>query len=95
MLLFESNLLMQLFWIQFTGMIIIGYVLRFKPFEGSLKNQAVVIEELAIELLIYIILCFSDWVPDLEVRQMLGIFFIAVTVGILLIFHLINVLILC
>ena len=53
----------------------------------NFKNFAVVGEELTVVFLIYILLCFTDWMPNLEVRHSLGFAFISTVMAILVVFH--------
>ena len=58
-----------------------------KPFDGNILNRAVVLEELTIIVLIYHILCFTDFMPDVEVKHDLGFSFIAIVMSIMIVYH--------
>ena len=43
-----------------------------RPFEKNTKNVTIVLEEATIIVIMYHIFCFTDWLPNLEVRHNLG-----------------------
>ena len=62
-----------------------------QPFELAYKNRFTVFEELIIAFILYLILCFTDWMPaDLGMRNAMGILFIGVVTTILLFVHLLK-----
>ena len=63
------------------------YLLVKKPFDGNFLNRAVVFEELAIIVLLYHILCFTDLMPDLELKHDLGFSFVAIVMSIMIVYH--------
>ena len=66
---------------------LVSYLLVEKPFDGNFLNRAVVLEELVIIVLIYHILCFTDFMPDVEVKHDLGFSFIAVVMNIMIVYN--------
>ena len=49
--------------------ILLGYT---KPFVSKWRNMFEAVEEYSIIVIMYHIFCFTDWLPDLEVRHNLG-----------------------
>ena len=49
--------------------IMIGYA---KPFQSKMRNLAEITEEVGTIVIMYHVFCFTDWLPDLEVRHNLG-----------------------
>ena len=86
-ILFSDSLTGQYCWILLTSTAVLCYLLDKKPFDGKFKNRAVILEELIITVLIYHILCFTDWMPDTEVRQDLGTSFITIVMSIMIVYH--------
>ena len=67
-ILFPSNLTTQFFALEITGLatiMMIGYTI---PFKSPSRNKAEMLEEVAIIILMYHMLCFSDWQPDMKTR---------------------------
>lgn len=85
--LLPNSLLAQYLWVQFTGSLISCYVVHKQPFTTKFANRTVVLEELTIIVLVYHIICFSQWISDPGVRHNLGISFITIVSSILFIFH--------
>ena len=71
-ILFPTILILQYATLVMSGIftiIVIGYN---KPFKSSSRNKVEMFEEAGIIVIMYHIICFTDWVPDLEVRHNLG-----------------------
>ena len=69
-------------------MAMLMYLLLFKPFADNFFTRIEVMNETTNMLMLYLMLVFSDWVPDPEVRYIFGWIFIGVF-GANLIVHLI------
>ena len=61
--------------------IIIGYN---KPIDSMAGNKAEIAQEVTIILISYHLLCFTDWMPDLEIRHIIGYSIIALVLSLLL-----------
>lgn len=85
--LLPNVLLAQYMWVQFTGSAICCYVAYKQPFTSKAKNVATLVEEMTIIVLVYHILCFTQWVVDPSARHNLGFSFVTIVTSILFIFH--------
>ena len=85
--LMKDQVLAQFLWIQLTGSIIICQVICMKPFVNAFDNFSIVIEELTVVFLVYITLCFTDWMPVLELRHRFGYAFISIVMSILVVYN--------
>lgn len=82
-----DSLMTQYLCVLFTGSATIVLVSHKWPFETPTMNRSQIVEEVFIMVLMYHILCFSDWMPDPVVASYLGYSFISVIVFILLALH--------
>ena len=64
--------ILHYFTLTMTGVFTIILVGVQRPFESKARNFAEVVEESAIILVMYHVFCFTDWLPDEEVRHKLG-----------------------
>ena len=80
-ILYPNVFALHYFTLTMTGIATIITIGFQKPFKSKLRNFAEVLEEVTIILIMYQILCFTDWMTNLVVRQYLGY---SVTVCILL-----------
>lgn len=69
-----------------TGSAVIALIAYKRPLKTPRMNQAEIIEELTVLSLMYLIPCFTDWMPDLEVRNRIGYVFIFIIVAMFVIF---------
>jgi len=70
---------------------IIGYLAFFKPLESPLDLGLEIFDEWTILNLTYMLMCFSDFVPEEVTRSYIGWFYIAVSTANILV-HLIIIL---
>ena len=52
-------------------------ILNYQPYETKYANKTETFHELAILFLIYVALCFTDFVPESEVRYNMGYVYLA------------------
>ena len=67
-----DNFIAQYLFMLLSGlaaMILIAYK---PPFRSPSENRVEILSELGIQIALYHILCFTDWVPDLELRHKCG-----------------------
>ena len=57
------------------------YLIYFEPMESKFSNRMETFNECTCVLLMYHIMCFSDFVPEAETRSSLGISFIVCIFG--------------
>lgn len=88
-------MLLQYCWTQASSVAIACYVFVKRPFITSQLNTKCIVEELIVQLLAFHILCFTDWMNDVQVGHSLGISFIATVLSILVIHYATNFLNLC
>ena len=69
-----------------------NFLLHFKPYESPLINKTEIYNEGCIIILTYLALCFTNFVPDPETRDGIGICYI-VTNSLMLSFHILILLI--
>jgi len=67
---------------------LIVYLLFFKPLESPFAVRMEIMNECTILSLTYMLMCFSEFVPEAVTRSVIGYFYIGVTVANILI-HLI------
>ena len=59
----------------------LGYLLHFKPFDGSFAQKLEEFNEWCTMLLIGILYCMTEYVPSAEDKYLIGFFFIALIVS--------------
>lgn len=77
-IVYPTLLISQFIVLTFTTLstiIMLGYTM---PFSSAARNKAEFVEEVAILILMYHFLCFSDWMTDMQTRQELGFSVIAI-----------------
>ena len=62
----------------FTTMVLVVYLLWWRPFERNFDNGIEVMNEMSSLLLLYLLMTFSDWIPDVELRHAIGWLFIGI-----------------
>ena len=71
-ILFPSHIIVHYFTLVMTGVATIMMIGYAKPFQSKMRNMAEITEEVGTIVIMYHIFCFTDWIPDLEVRHNLG-----------------------
>ena len=67
-------------------MAVLIFLEAYKPLETSFALKLEILNECCIMLMLYVLLCFSEYQPDLEVRNSLGFLYIGV-IGIFALIH--------
>jgi hypothetical protein len=67
------------------SLFMVSYILWFRPLESSFATKMEVMNEKTILLQMYMLMCFTDFVPEPETRNEIGIAYMGISVGNILI----------
>ena len=56
------------------------YLLWYKPLESPIANKIEVMNECTIIVLIYCLMCFTDFVPSPETRSKIGLWYMGISI---------------
>ena len=69
---FPTAIIAQLLTMELTGLAMLVLIAFQQPFERSAQNKSQALQEMVILLITYNLLCFTAWLPDLDLRRGAG-----------------------
>ena len=69
---FPETFIVQYFVMTMSGLATISLLMWQQPYQSQARNRMETVEELSILVIMYHIICFTEWMPDLDIRYYLG-----------------------
>ena len=67
-----DNFFAQYLFLLLSGLAAMILIAHMQPFTSPSENRVEILSELGIQISLYHILCFTEWMPDLKLRHQLG-----------------------